>query len=444
MNWRDPSILLFGIAVILFTGTLLVLLMHLRTARRKIKDEAAELKKLTHEKLLLSALIENCADFIGIADPDGKPIYVNPAGKRMVGLPADFPIERTQIHDYYPPHERDFAQNVIYREMVDKGLWQGETHFRNFQTEESIPVSDTHFMIYAPNSKTVLGMGTITRDITDRIARFKAETETKMKAEFLATMSHEIRTPLSIIIGYSKLLLDGKLPDSEQKKSIEALHRTAQQLLSLINDVLTLSKMEAGKSEPLEQAVNLPLLIQHLLAQFHPLAAEKGIALSVRAKQKLPSQIITDEMKLRQILANLLGNAIKYTNAGAVSIAVGWAADAGLTNDVGKLQFWIKDTGQGIPQAYRESIFEKFTSVSVTYSSHTDSTGLGLNLARQQAQSLKGDVILQASEIGKGSTFFADIATKVPETCRWLSPIEFEGPLSSQSALSGTKSPSLP
>ncbi|MEO7162484.1 MAG: PAS domain-containing protein, partial [Bdellovibrionia bacterium] len=125
------------------------------------------LRKVLAERQIFAALIENSSDFIGIADPNGNPLYLNPGGRRMVGLSLDYPIENTQILEFYSPEHRSFAFNVIQKSMLEQGHWQGETYFRHWQTQESIPVSDTHFLIREPQTQQVLGMGTITRDISD-------------------------------------------------------------------------------------------------------------------------------------------------------------------------------------------------------------------------------------------------------------------------------------
>ena len=135
-------------------------------ALRESRLANARLTKALDERRILAALIENSSDFIGVADPSGKPTYVNPAGRRMVGLPADFPIENTTIPEYYSPDQRAFASEVIVKSVVEKGHWKGETCFRHWQTEAAIPVSDDHFMI-RDETERVLGMGTITRDISD-------------------------------------------------------------------------------------------------------------------------------------------------------------------------------------------------------------------------------------------------------------------------------------
>ncbi len=128
--------------------------------------DISERKRRDDERRVFIALLDNAPDFIGIADPQGVPVYVNPAGRQMVGLPLDFPVEVTAIPDYYAPGERAFATEVILRSMTERGRWSGETYFRNWRTEEAIPVSDEHFMVRAPSGR-VLGMATITRDISE-------------------------------------------------------------------------------------------------------------------------------------------------------------------------------------------------------------------------------------------------------------------------------------
>lgn len=134
-------------------------------------------KRIEDERQVFTSLLENSPDFIGIADPTGKPVYVNPAGRRMVGLPLDLPAEQTRISEYYPPDQRAFAEDVILREMLEHGRWSGETYFRHWQTEAPIPVSDEHFMIRDPSGARILGIGTVTRDISQarRTAREREE-----------------------------------------------------------------------------------------------------------------------------------------------------------------------------------------------------------------------------------------------------------------------------
>jgi PAS domain S-box-containing protein len=125
------------------------------------------LRKVLAERQIFSAFIENSSDFIGIADPNGKPIYINPGGRRMVGLPLDYAIENISISDFYPPECRSFVSSVMDKSIVERGHWQGETYFRDWQTHKPIPVSNTRFLIREPETQQVLGMGTITRNISD-------------------------------------------------------------------------------------------------------------------------------------------------------------------------------------------------------------------------------------------------------------------------------------
>ena len=146
----------------------------LRRATREAKAALAasaqvneQLTRAVRDRQMFLSLIENSSDFIGIADPDGKPVYLNPAGRRMVGLPADYPVEKTQIPDYYPAEERAFIDQVIMTSVIERGHWSGETNLRHWQTAEAIPVSDEHFMIRDPSCERVLGMATVTRGISE-------------------------------------------------------------------------------------------------------------------------------------------------------------------------------------------------------------------------------------------------------------------------------------
>jgi PAS domain S-box-containing protein len=158
-----------------------------------IIQDITERKKAEDERQVFVSFLENSPDFIGIADPNAKPVYLNPAGRRMVGLPADYPVENTQIPEYYPPDQRAFASNVIVRSMIEQGRWHGETYFRHWQTQEAIPVSDEHFMIRDPGTGRILGMGTITRDISDA-RRIAAEREQLLASEQLARRQAETAT----------------------------------------------------------------------------------------------------------------------------------------------------------------------------------------------------------------------------------------------------------
>ena len=136
-------------------------------ANLELREDITARKRLEDERQVFVALLDNSSDFIGIADPNGKPIYLNPAGRKMVGLAPDYPVESSEILDYYPPDERGFVTAVILKNMIARGRWSGETRFRNWKTGEAIPVSDEHFMVRDASGTRILGMATISRDITE-------------------------------------------------------------------------------------------------------------------------------------------------------------------------------------------------------------------------------------------------------------------------------------
>jgi PAS domain S-box-containing protein len=197
----------YGIAVqvSLFATVVIFFILGItwKTARRSEREELQardafealqhanqQLSRLSDERFMFYALIENSSDFIGIADRTGKPIYLNPAGRRMVGLSSDYPIGDTGIPDYYPPDQRAFAADVIVRGMVEDGHWEGETCFRHWQTQQSIPVSDKHFMIRRPGTDEILGMATITRDISEIKRMRDALQERELRLERAQKIAH--------------------------------------------------------------------------------------------------------------------------------------------------------------------------------------------------------------------------------------------------------------
>jgi PAS domain S-box-containing protein len=174
LGMEDPRDLLVVTVFVVMGIVISVLHSRMRRSMRTARAALESSHRANHsliqamaERRIFLALIENSSDFIGIADADGNPTYLNPAGRRMVGLAPDFPVEKTRIPEYYPPDVRAFVESVIVKNMKEKGVWRGETSFRHWQTEQAIPVDDTHFMIREREDGRVIGMGTITRDISE-------------------------------------------------------------------------------------------------------------------------------------------------------------------------------------------------------------------------------------------------------------------------------------
>jgi signal transduction histidine kinase/DNA-binding response OmpR family regulator/CHASE3 domain sensor protein len=235
----------------------------------------------------------------------------------------------------------------------------------------------------------------------------EVERASKYKSEFLANMSHELRTPLNSALILSKLLADntaGNLSE-EQVKFARTIHTSGNDLLTLINDILDLSKIEAGHVDVRSEPVKTEALLDDLSALLSPIAAEKGLSFTVAVEPGTPPIIETDRQRLEQVLKNLLSNALKFTDAGGVTLGV--RAERG-----GRVAFTVGDTGIGIDPDQQARIFEAFQQADGSISRRYGGTGLGLSISLELARRLGGEITVQ-SEPGKGSTFTLTIATKL-------------------------------
>ncbi len=233
-----------------------------------------------------------------------------------------------------------------------------------------------------------------------------AEAANRAKSAFLASMSHELRTPLNAILGFPKLLAENADLSSRDRQFLDIIERSGEYLLNLINQVLDLAKIEAGKMSANPTDCNLHSLLEEVNALLTPRAQAKGLALVVRCEPDVPQAIVTDAVKLRQLLFNLLGNAIKFTERGEVSLAVRVAAPP---PDL-RLEFAVTDTGPGIAAGDLERLFQPFEQAAA--SQHVEGTGLGLPLSRKFAHLLGGELGVE-STLGSGSCFRWTIATQL-------------------------------
>jgi PAS domain S-box-containing protein len=233
----------------------------------------------------------------------------------------------------------------------------------------------------------------------------ESQRASRAKSEFLATMSHELRTPLNAIMGYADLLQLGVGGEEKRDDHIGRIKFSAWHLLSLIEQILTFSRLEAGREEVTSEAVDAAELAREAMAMLEPLARDKGLELE-RAIPDGPLPIRSDKPKLRQILLNLLSNAVKFTQSGSVRVEVR-AARAGV-------EFRVADTGPGIAEADRERIFEAFWQVDRATTRRSGGAGLGLSVVRQLTTLLGGTVSVQ-SEPGAGSTFIIRLPQEAPD-----------------------------
>jgi len=239
-------------------------------------------------------------------------------------------------------------------------------------------------------------------------ARLQAEQASLAKSNFLANMSHEIRTPLTAILGYTDILLDGSLSVSTRDTHLQTIKRSGDHLLTIINDILDLSKIEAGRMTIEKIRLSPVEIVQEVLANFKERAAQKNLQLTARCVGPIPQTILTDPVRVRQILINLIGNAIKFTTEGSVQLSIRSVPSLG--NELIRLAFDVTDTGPGIAPEQQVHLFQPFVQADNSTTRRFGGTGLGLTISRRMAQLLDGDVTLR-SKLGEGSTFTATIAT---------------------------------
>jgi len=378
------------------------------TDRKRAAEALHELSQRTgrRERMLTTAL-SSISDFAYIYDREGRFVFANQPLLNLWGITLEEAVGKNFFDLRYPD---DVAKKLL-RQVQEV-----------FETKKSITdetpytspsgLSGYYEYIFSPvfgtDGAVEFVVGT-TRDISGRkdaeaallIAKDASEAANKAKSEFLANMSHEIRTPMNGVIGMTDLLLDTELT-AEQRESLEIVKSSADGLLTIINDILDFSRIEARKLEldPIDFSPHDT--IRDTANTVALRARQKGLELIVDVGPAVPPALSGDPGRLRQILVNLLGNAIKFTHRGEVVLRV-TIEEAGPTDGI-VLHFSVRDTGVGIPLDRQESVFEAFTQADGSTTRTYGGTGLGLTISSQLVQLMGGRIWLE-SEAGKGSTF---------------------------------------
>ncbi len=364
-------------------------------------------KKVEETQKRLVAILEATPDFVGFADAKYKHIiYINKAGRKMIGVGEDEDVTKLKIDDVHPERTNKMFAEKIMPAAVRDGVWTGECTFLNIRDRHEIPVLMVLSSHKASNGEVEV-FSTISRDITERKqaeeilkqAKKSAEAANKAKGEFLANMSHEIRTPLNSIIGFSEILMREDIT-KEQRDYLSTVYNSSRHLLQLINNVLDLSKIGAGKMNIEMKQCSLGQLIVQTESMMQPFAMEKGLTFEVREKGDLPANIVTDAARLEQCLINLVNNAIKFTGQGHVYVNISLEDKNG--NPF--IRFEVEDTGIGIAPEAQQKIFESFIQEDGGASRKYGGTGLGLTITKELTELLGGSLALTSTK-GKGSVF---------------------------------------
>lgn len=371
------------------------------------------------EKAYLDQLFEGSSESIIMIDLEGKVSKINTEFTRLFGFTPQEIIGKP-IDQFLASQEFLEEAELITRELSSMKIASIETK-RRHRDGKLIDVS----LLVTPiiiNGKSVGGYG-IYRDITDRkkiemnliAAKEKAEESDKLKSAFLSNMSHEIRTPMNAILGFSTLLSDPGVSEEEKTEFINIIRERGNDLLRIIDDIIDIAKIESGqiKIEIRECAVNqLMTNLMVTLTEVKRKTAKNNIVLNcLPGKTDKHFTIMTDANRLRQVMTNLIENSLKFTHEGFVEF--GYTLSQ--AEDVPAIEFFVRDSGIGIPPEMHQIIFERFRQVDDTNTRKYGGTGLGLTISKNLIKLLGGDIQL-ISEIGKGTTFKIRLPLQIPST----------------------------
>jgi PAS domain S-box-containing protein len=371
------------------------------------KEREKHQNEIVKVKTELENFFDLTNDFMCIANIDGTFHKVNKEFERVLGYSKDY-LEGKTFVEYI--HEDDLQTTFNEIEKLSKGITT-----INFENRYKTAKGDYIVLSWKSSPDVTTGMLYATaRDITNEKAfqselinaKQKAEEANKSKSEFLANMSHEIRTPLNGIIGFSELLSQTELNDN-QKIFSSTIAQAGKSLLKIINDILDFSKIEAGKTELNIQQTDLHELVYQAIDNVTFQAQSKGLDLIIDIDPNLPDFVFVDDTHMKQVLVNLLGNAIKFTQKGEVILSI--KINQPIDQQKSIVQFCITDTGLGIAEENLVKIFQTFSQADNTTTREFGGTGLGLNISNNLIILMGGSELFVTSTVGEGSQFFFDI-----------------------------------
>ncbi len=364
--------------------------------------------------IALDTVVDNINDGVVVLDLHYRIVDMNPAAQRMLNLAlcnvAGSPITQVLSHWAKLPGylQQEAAQTLEF--ALDQAR-DCEVHLSPLRDQQKVIFG--RLMLIHDITERKQGEAALlhAKELAEDAAR-AAEAANQAKSVFLANMSHELRTPLNAILGFSELMYRDVTLTADQRENLETINRSGQHLLTLINDVLEMSKIEAGRTTLYEQSFDLYRLLAALESMFHLRAANKDLQLIFDCMPDVPQYVRSDESKLRQVLINLLSNAIKFTNEGGVTLRIKVVQEAP-DDKRRRLVFDVEDTGVGISPEERSRLFDPFVQTASGQKSQ-EGTGLGLPISLEFVKLLGGSITVE-SEPGHGSTFQFDVQVTIAD-----------------------------
>jgi signal transduction histidine kinase/FixJ family two-component response regulator len=371
------------------------------------------------QKRVLQSVLDHVGEAVVVFDADGGRLLQNGAAKALF-CDSELANGLEGWEKAVVLYDSESSLPLAPDEMPVRVALKGEVFSPRLLEIRDSEVHEPHFIVAAgyplieENGRLRGAIGCF-RDVTESIQREMelrkamsvAEDASKSKTEFLANMSHEIRTPLTTILGYAEVLLRPSISSQELRQHVEIIQRNGKVLMTLIDDILDVSRIESGRLNIEKTSVSLEGVLSELYSLLSSRADEKKIDFTISVEGKVPKRIFTADVRLRQILINLAGNAIKFTEKGGVKIAVRLEQDS--TQEKHRVVFLVSDTGCGIPSHVIESLFSPFVQVDTKANRIYGGSGLGLSLSRRLALAMGGDVRLVSTQVGVGSSFLIEI-----------------------------------
>lgn len=387
-----------------------------KQSEQKLRESEEKFRSMVENMVLNEERLKQITESSGVCvwevDTNGLYTYVSPMLKNILGYtPADL-IGKKHFYDFFPPELKEGLKNTAF------GVFAQKESFQNFENPNihkngKLVILETTGVPMLDENGNLTGYRGADKDITARkhmvtelvTSKEKAEESDRLKSAFLTNMSHEIRTPMNSIVGFSNLLIDAESPEKE--KYISLINKNSNQLLNIIDDVVFASRLQSEKYQVKNNEFNPAEMLTQLFRSVNSPGKENGFEAKLNIPEKLMNLTIRSDVdKISQVLNILASNAVKYTFDGEIEV--------GLLEQNGEIEFYISDTGIGIPENEQEHIFKSFFRGSKAISSVIGGTGLGLNIAKGLIDLIGGKIGF-TSQQDKGSRFFFTLPAIVPE-----------------------------